>query len=104
MSTARNGATQPLLDNSSQGSPFRVTKEQLAALVDPKSPEKLKALNGAKKICEALRVDPSVGLSPDEGGSEPFADRRKAFGKNASLVFLLDSSQINIYIYPRSTF
>jgi len=82
MSVARDGATQPLLDNSSQDSPFRVTKEQLAALVDPKSPEKLKALNGVKAICKSLRVDPSTGLSPDEGGDSPFADRRKAFGKN----------------------
>ncbi|KAG9302148.1 hypothetical protein G9A89_020582 [Geosiphon pyriformis] len=69
-----------------EGESFAFTPEQLAKLVDPKDPELLEEYGGTKRILQGLRVDPSVGLSSDEGlddsKSGPFKERRKYYGKN----------------------
>ncbi|CAG8457426.1 10486_t:CDS:10 [Diversispora eburnea] len=66
---------------------FAFTPDQLAKLVDPKSPELLREMGGSKKILEGLKVDPTAGLSSDEGledtkQRQPFHLRRKYFGRN----------------------
>lgn len=76
---------RPLLGNEQQ-SAFDVSVEELTRLVDPKNPELLKQLGGVEKLCRKLRVDPSTGLSTDEGAQsssdKAFADRQAVFGKN----------------------
>ncbi|CAI2162977.1 16735_t:CDS:10 [Funneliformis geosporum] len=78
---------EPLLGESNEG-PFAFTPEQFSKLIDPKNPDLLKQYGGTKKILEGLRVDPTVGISSDEGlesgstKSKPFQERQKYFGKN----------------------
>ncbi|KAJ1666171.1 plasma membrane calcium [Coemansia sp. RSA 1646] len=82
------GGTQAPRTNSAT-SAFGVAPEQLTAMLDPKDPQKLQELGGPERICQALLVDPSVGLKQREqigsGGErqhEPFQTRRDVFGKN----------------------
>ncbi|KAF9282591.1 hypothetical protein BGZ68_005867 [Mortierella alpina] len=93
----RDSAREPLLghqNGSSQGNSasggFGLTVDDLAPLTDPTNPTLPRQMGGSAKICEALRVDPKVGLHSDEAGpqstghsDEPkFAARSKAFGRN----------------------
>ncbi|GBB83577.1 hypothetical protein RclHR1_10280002 [Rhizophagus clarus] len=80
----------PLLGRPSEfkDGPFNFKPKQLCELLDPKNPELLVKYGGAEKILEGLKVDPTTGLSSDEGlctsnqNSKPFQERRKVFGKN----------------------
>ncbi|KAF9167320.1 hypothetical protein DFQ26_004961 [Actinomortierella ambigua] len=90
--------SQPLLGNGSQDSNhqnsraggFGMSIDDLAPLVDPTNPRLPRDYGGTDKICQALRVDPKVGLQSDEAGPEgttgrshqPFEARAKAFGRN----------------------
>ncbi|KAF7723237.1 hypothetical protein EC973_002175 [Apophysomyces ossiformis] len=83
----------PLLACDGLQKEFSVTHEQLGKLVDAnKCPSYLADLGGTRGICQALEVDPTVGLSPDESfdpsygiaprTTEPFAERKALFGIN----------------------
>lgn len=67
-------------------SSFGVTPEDLAPLFDPKNKELLEQLGGTQALAKKLRVDPSVGLSSDEGversADTPFEERQAVFGRN----------------------
>ncbi|KAJ2161686.1 plasma membrane calcium [Coemansia sp. RSA 552] len=80
--------TGPAGRNSTDGS-FGVTPEQLTEMLDPKDPDALRELGGPAQVCQALRVDPTVGLQQREQlgadgelRGEPFQARRAAFGQN----------------------
>ncbi|CAG8638500.1 1344_t:CDS:2, partial [Ambispora gerdemannii] len=79
---------EPLLRDGDSESSFGITKEQLADLVDPKSPDLLREYGDVEQILKKLRVNPTEGLSSDEGLGEgsgkggAFRDRRKYYGKN----------------------
>ncbi|KAF7720873.1 hypothetical protein EC973_005882 [Apophysomyces ossiformis] len=77
---------RPLLNSQDCQQAFGITVDELGRLVDPKNPELLKQLGGVEKICQKIRVDPRVGLSPDEGAERstdtPFAQRQAVFGRN----------------------
>ncbi|KAG0236440.1 hypothetical protein BGW41_000412 [Actinomortierella wolfii] len=91
---------EPLLGNSSsqansnhhqsRAGGFGMSIDDLAPLVDPTNPRLPSEYGGIDKICQALRVDPKVGLQSDEAGPEgttghsqkPFEARAKAFGRN----------------------
>ncbi|KAG0028195.1 hypothetical protein BGZ82_008561, partial [Podila clonocystis] len=71
---------------------FALTVADLASLTDPAHPVHPKELGGIDKICQGLRVDPTIGLCSDEAHETStgkatdgikFAARRKAFGSNA---------------------
>ncbi|KAI8137844.1 PMCA-type calcium-translocating P-type ATPase [Fennellomyces sp. T-0311] len=76
---------RPLLNSEHQGH-FGVSPDDLGRLVDPKSPDLLKRLGGIESVAKKLRVDVSVGLSPDEGVQQstdrPFQERQAVFGQN----------------------
>ncbi|KAI9317888.1 E1-E2 ATPase-domain-containing protein [Dichotomocladium elegans] len=62
-------ATTPLLAGYTKKDIFGITPMQLCALVDDsrrRSSSLLAAYGGVSGICNALRVDPSLGLFPDE--------------------------------------
>ncbi|KAG0365769.1 PMCA-type calcium-translocating P-type ATPase [Gamsiella multidivaricata] len=69
---------------------FSITCEDLAPLTDPTNPTLPHQMGGIEKICQALKVDPKVGLRSDEADSSSvghsdqpkFATRSKAFGRN----------------------
>jgi Ca2+-transporting ATPase len=73
-------------NDSNNKSHFDITAEQLSELFDPKNEDKLEKLGGVKGLCKKVRVNPSEGLSNDEGSSHseqsPFQDRQQHFGKN----------------------
>lgn len=93
----------PLLQHESTPSSkkhFGVTIDQLCSLVDDNhNPKLLTELGGMMGICQALKVDPTVGLAPDESfdphygihhdnSNDPdkkrqsFIERKEAFGYN----------------------
>lgn len=90
--------TTPLLQHESPASSskkhFGVTVDQLCALVDDNhNPKLLTELGGMMGICQALKVDPTVGLAPDESFDPHygihnndqqyhFSERKEAFGYN----------------------
>ncbi|KAJ2520464.1 plasma membrane calcium [Coemansia sp. RSA 1939] len=82
------GGTTAPQTTSAAGNAFGVTPEQLTGMLDPKDPAKLQELGGPERICQALQVDPKLGLKQREqlGGSgrqnEPFQTRREVFGRN----------------------
>lgn len=70
---------EPLLNGSS----FDITVDDITQLFDPKSEEQLQKLGGVSSICKKLQVDPSLGLSADQGSNQSsFQERQKHFGKN----------------------
>ncbi|KAG0941813.1 hypothetical protein G6F57_007328 [Rhizopus arrhizus] len=70
---------EPLLNGSS----FDITVDDITQLFDPKSEEQLQKLGGVNSICKKLQVDPSLGLSADQGSNQSsFQERQKHFGKN----------------------
>ncbi|CAJ0758427.1 18356_t:CDS:2 [Entrophospora sp. SA101] len=83
---------EPLIDDQTRRAygPFGFAPEQLGRLVDPKNTDLLEEYGGVEKILEGLKVDPTVGLSSDEGlesvstkkNARPFKERREHFGKN----------------------
>lgn len=70
---------------SSHGS-FGMSAQELSDLIDPKNFDLLKKVGGVDAICKKIKVDPSVGLSADEGASNSsesaFSERQAQFGKN----------------------
>lgn len=74
---------QPLLSDQNA---FDVTADTLSRLVETKDKEELTALGGVQGICRHLKVDPTLGLCPDEGmtssSDKPFAKRKAVFGEN----------------------
>ncbi|KAG0776579.1 hypothetical protein G6F57_004490 [Rhizopus arrhizus] len=79
---------QPLLAYQKQ---FSITKEQLVQLIE--QPSLLISFGGTFGLCQSLKVDPTVGLLPDESfhptygilpqtDTIPFEDRKSSFGKN----------------------
>ncbi|KAI8991117.1 PMCA-type calcium-translocating P-type ATPase [Mycotypha africana] len=79
---------QSLVNNNYQngGGHFDISVEELSDLFDPKNEELLQKLGGVKAICKKVKVDPSTGLSADEGstssGQQPYQDRQATFGRN----------------------
>ncbi|KAI8078906.1 PMCA-type calcium-translocating P-type ATPase [Halteromyces radiatus] len=80
---------QPLLGDSSRQQEllgYGIDAEKLTKLIDPKNPKLLRELGGVERICNLLRVDPSIGLSADEdrerSSSIPFIKRQQVFGRN----------------------
>ncbi|KAI9282250.1 PMCA-type calcium-translocating P-type ATPase [Sporodiniella umbellata] len=81
---------QPLVFNGQKTQPFSVTKDQLCRLIE--QPKLLSTYGGTMGLCQSLRVDPMLGLSPDESFNHsygvvahphlPFQDRKSTFGKN----------------------
>ncbi|KAF9365501.1 hypothetical protein BGX34_009744 [Mortierella sp. NVP85] len=77
-------------NSSSSSDGFTLSVEDLASLTDPTNPTLPSQLGGIDAICEALKVDPKVGLRSDEasasslGGSDQakFESRSKHFGHN----------------------
>lgn len=69
-----------------ESSHFDISAEELSDLFDPKNDDKLKKLGGVKELCKKVRVNPSEGLSNDEGSSSSdqaaFGDRQEHFGRN----------------------
>lgn len=70
---------------------FALTVADLAPLTDPAHPVHPNELGGIDKICQGLRVDPTIGLYSDEADENSigkktdgveFSARRKAFGSN----------------------
>eukprot|EP00160_Parvularia_atlantis_P015995 Unigene4852_Nuclearia_a/m.14844 Unigene4852_Nuclearia_a/g.14844 ORF Unigene4852_Nuclearia_a/g.14844 Unigene4852_Nuclearia_a/m.14844 type:complete len:1054 (-) Unigene4852_Nuclearia_a:149-3310(-) len=61
---------------------FSVTNEQLGALVDPKSPDRLEALGGLAGLLRALKTDSKRGV-PAAEAADGFSARRAHFGRNA---------------------
>ncbi|KAG0031652.1 hypothetical protein BGZ81_000857 [Podila clonocystis] len=70
---------------------FALTVTDLAPLTDPAHLVHPNELGGIDKICQGLRVDPTIGLSSDEADETStgkvtdgikFAARRRAFGSN----------------------
>lgn len=70
----------------SSHSSFGVSAQELSDLFDPKNFDLLKKAGGVEDICKKIKVDPSVGLSADEGASNSsesaFSERQAQFGKN----------------------
>ncbi|KXS15608.1 calcium-translocating P-type ATPase [Gonapodya prolifera JEL478] len=54
-------------DSGEHTGPFPFSAEKLQHLFDPKSTSKLEELGGVEGLCRGLKVDPSVGLSADDG-------------------------------------
>src|SRR5690349_2026717 len=83
---------EPLLEGSRENEMFKFKPEELNKLIDDKNTDLLNQYGGTTKILEGLRVDPTVGISSDEGldtskpKSKPFQERRKAFGENVSYL------------------
>ncbi|OBZ88463.1 Calcium-transporting ATPase PAT1 [Choanephora cucurbitarum] len=80
-----SGERESLVNGGSDGH-FDLSPEELSNLFDPKNEELLEKLGGIKGICKRVRVDPSTGLSADEGSSDssqqPFQDRQSYYGRN----------------------
>ncbi|KAG0175635.1 hypothetical protein DFQ28_006601 [Apophysomyces sp. BC1034] len=82
----------PLLGCDGRQKEFSVTQEQLCKLVDLKLASFLADLGGTLGICQALEVDPNLGLSPNESfdpnygiasrNTESFVERKSLFGRN----------------------
>lgn len=72
--------------NNNNNGQFGISAQELSDLIDPKNFDLLKKMGGVKDICKNIKVDPSVGLSADEGSTNssenPFTDRQQQFGKN----------------------
>lgn len=78
----------PLLHSNKQK--FDITQDQLNSLIE--QPMLLSSFGGTFGLCQALQVDPTLGLSPDESFhptygilSTPhlaFEERRAMFGRN----------------------
>ncbi|KAL0079340.1 PMCA-type calcium-translocating P-type ATPase [Phycomyces blakesleeanus] len=98
-------ASAPLLQHKQH---FSISTDQLCDLIDSRQQSSLERLGGTKTICDALEVDPTIGLLPDESfdpcygviksrpDEEGFADRKRVFGRNTipdappkSLLFLV---------------
>ncbi|KAI1293186.1 hypothetical protein EDD11_008498 [Mortierella claussenii] len=91
-----SSSREPLLghqngSNSNRNSGgFGMTVEDLAPLTDPTNPKLPRDLGGIDKICQALKVDPKVGLNSDEAGERSvghsdapkFEARSEHFGRN----------------------
>ncbi|KAI8374538.1 PMCA-type calcium-translocating P-type ATPase [Radiomyces spectabilis] len=87
-------STAPLIPHEHRSKKnFSVSAAQLCQLVDLKHPSLLADLGGTHGICQALKVDPTVGLFADEtfdpcygivksNDTEPFAERKALFGRN----------------------
>ncbi|KAI7878578.1 PMCA-type calcium-translocating P-type ATPase [Lichtheimia hyalospora FSU 10163] len=91
-------STTPLLQHEQTPSTkkhFGVTIDQLCSLVDDNhNPKLLTELGGIMGVCQALKVDPTVGLAPDESfdphygihnddlDKDHFIERKEAFGYN----------------------
>ncbi|KAF9277424.1 hypothetical protein BGZ74_003371, partial [Mortierella antarctica] len=74
---------------------FALTVADLAPLTDPVHPVHPNELGGIDKICQGLRVDPTIGLYSDEADENSigkktdgvkFSARRKAFGSNTLAI------------------
>ncbi|KAI1321773.1 hypothetical protein EDD11_000049 [Mortierella claussenii] len=82
----RNTSEQQREDADSRR--FGLSVRDLAPLTDPTNPALPRQLGGIQKICQALKVDPKVGLLSDEAGDSSlgesdqpkFAERSKVFG------------------------
>ncbi|CEI89022.1 Putative Calcium-translocating P-type ATPase, PMCA-type [Rhizopus microsporus] len=71
---------EPLMGDSSS---FDIKVDDISQLFDPKSDEQLQKLGGVDAICKKLKVDPSFGLSADEGSNQDaFKERQEHFGRN----------------------
>jgi hypothetical protein len=82
---------QPLLRSNTAAQHFGISLDDLKKVSYDREPEFLRRLGGIRKIAELLRVDPAVGLRSDEraASGEPFALRRRAFGKNVPHLLVL---------------
>lgn len=71
---------EPLMGDSSS---FDIKVDDISQLFDPKSDEQLQKLGGVDAICKKLKVDPSFGLSADQGSNQDaFKERQEHFGRN----------------------
>lgn len=82
----RSEERESLLNGGSSDGQFGMSAEELSDLIDPKNFDLLKKVGGVDAICKKIKVDPSVGLSADEGSSNSsesaFSERQAQFGKN----------------------